>query len=82
MRKFAFVVAIVFAVAVFAVGANQALANGGHYHHGYHHPHVYSGFYGSWYAAPSVVVVPSYSVSPAVVIPAPVVVRPRHRCYR
>ena len=32
MRKSTFIIAIVFAVAVFALGANQASANGGHYH--------------------------------------------------
>ena len=79
MRKFSIVVAVVFALAVFALGTNQALANGGHYHRGYHHPHVYGGHYGSWYAAPSVVVVPPYR-TPAIVIPGPVVVRPW--CYR
>ena len=79
MRKFAIVVAVMFALAVFALGANQALANGGHHHHGYNHPYVYGGQYGSWYTAPSVVVVPAYR-APAAVIPGPVVVRPW--CYR
>jgi hypothetical protein len=79
MRKFSIAVAVVFALAVFALGANQALANGGHYHRGYHHPRFYSGFYGSCYVAPSVAVVPAYR-APACVIPAPVVVWPR--CYR
>ena len=87
MRKSTFIIAIVFAVAIFALGANQASANGGHYHYrhyygGYPHPQFYSGSYGSWYAAPSVVVVPACPVSPAVVVPAPVVVRPWYRCYR
>jgi hypothetical protein len=80
MRKSMLVVAVVFAVAVFALGANQALAHGG-YHHGHHYGgRYYPRFYGSWYAAPSVAVVPAYPVSPPIVIPGPVVVRPR--CYR
>ncbi len=85
MRKSTLIVAIVFAVVIFALGASQASANGGHYHYGHHYggyyrPHFYGGAYRSWYAAPSVAVVPGCPVSPAVVIPAPVVVRPR--CYR